>query len=160
MPKLRKAFALSASDWLLIVEAMLWFAAVALGLRLLRLRTVLAILRGERRSARDGLSESSGVASASPERAAYCVELASRLQPLHPTCLKKALVLYALLGRKGFDVHVIIGAARDGDRLEAHAWLEHQGRILLGATAPGRYSTLCVLESSLAGRRPQEQAAS
>ena len=52
MPRLRKAFALSALDWLLIVQATLWFAVVEFGLRLLQLRTVLAILHGEKRSAR------------------------------------------------------------------------------------------------------------
>jgi hypothetical protein len=88
------------------------------------------------------------------------VELVSRLHPLHATCLKKALVLYALLVRRGFEVQLLIGAARDGSRLDAHAWLEHQGRIILGAPTPGRYSTLCALENSLAGTRTQEQATS
>jgi hypothetical protein len=160
VPKLRKAFALSALDWILIVQATLWFAVVAVGLRLLQLRTVLAILHGEKRSDRNSRSHSTGIASGNPQRAAYCVELASRLYPLRPTCLQKALVLYALLARRGFDVRVLIGAARDGIRLDAHAWLEHQGRIILGAPTPGRYSTLCALEKSLAGTRPQGEVAS
>ena len=160
MPRLRKAFALSALDWLLIVQATLWFAVVEFGLCLLQFRNVLAMLHGAKRSARNSHSQPSVVASGSPERAAYCVELASRLHPLHATCLKKALVLYALLARRGFEVQLVIGAARDGRRLDAHAWLEHQGRIILGAPTPGRYSTLCALENSLAGTRTQEQATS
>ena len=159
MPRLRKAFALSALDWLLIVQATLWFAVVELALRLLQFRTVLAILHEEKRSARNSHSQAFVVASGSPERTAYCVELASRLHPFHATCLKKALVLYALLARRGFEVQLLIGAARDGSRLDAHAWLEHQGRIL-GAPAPGHYSTLCALENSPAGTLIQEQSAS
>ncbi len=56
MPRLRKAFALSALDWLLIVQATLWFSVVEFGLRLLQLRTVLAILHGEKRSARNSIA--------------------------------------------------------------------------------------------------------
>jgi hypothetical protein len=160
VPKLRKALALSASDWHLIVQATLWFCVVELGLRLLQFRNVLALLHGEKRSDRNSHSLPSGVATCSPERAGYCVELASRLHPLHTTCLKKALVLYALLTRRGFNARLLIGAARDGSRLDAHAWLEHQGRIILGAPTAERYSTLCALENSPAGTRPQEEAAS
>jgi hypothetical protein len=156
VPRLRKAFALSASDWLQIARAARWFVLVEFGLRYLALCTLLRIT-GKPTSSRVVLCEAGRL---SPERVAYCVELVSRLDPFRPTCLKKALVLYALLSRKGLDVQLMIGAARDGGLLDAHAWLEHQGRIILGAPTPGRYSTLCMLDNSLAGTRPQEQAAS
>jgi hypothetical protein len=156
VPKLRKALALSASDWLLIVQAIMWFAVVEFGLLLVQLKTLLSILSRGKPFDRENYTQSSMVA----ERAAYCVELASRLYPLRATCLKKAVALYALLSRKGFDVQLVIGAARQGERLDAHAWLEHQGQIILGAPAPGRYSTLCALENSLGGAHPQERAAS
>jgi hypothetical protein len=96
--------------------------------------------------------------SAIPERVAYCVELSSRFYPFRPTCLKKALVLCFLLRRKGFDIQVQIGAAKDKGRLDAHAWVEHQGRIILGAPTPGRYATLCAPSS--AGTCTQEQVPS
>jgi Transglutaminase-like superfamily len=160
MPRLRKVLALSAFDVLLIFQAILWFAVVEFGLRFLSLRTLLAILHVEKRSARNSHSEPPLVAFGTPERVAYCVELASRLRPLNATCLKKALVLYSLLHRRGFDAQMLIGVARDGGRLGAHAWLESQGRIILGAPTPGRYSTLCTLESSLAGTHQHEQATS
>jgi len=156
VPRLRKALDLSASDWVLIAQATLWFAAVEFGLRFLPLRTVLAQLHHQRPSGQ----ETCGPTSAIPERAAYCVELASRLYPFRPTCLKKALVLYSLLNRRGFDVQVQLGAARDSGRLEAHAWVEHQGRIILGAPTPGRYATLGALENSSAGTCRREHLAS
>jgi hypothetical protein len=155
VPRLCKALRLSASDWLLIVQATLWFAVVELGLRLLQLRAVLAILHGENRSDRNSLSQPSGVASGNPERSGYCVELASRFHPLHPTCLKKALVLYALLTRRGFDVQLLIGAAKARTnteaKLDAHAWLEYEGRVILGGPGRERYATLCSLDYSIVG---------
>jgi transglutaminase superfamily protein len=156
VPKVRKAFELSTSDWLLIVSATMWFAVVELGLRIVRLRTLLAILQHRRRSDR----ESDNQSFATAERSRYCVELASRLCPLPPTCLKKALVLFALLTRRGFDLQLLIGVAKTEGELEAHAWLEHQGRVIMGGPGCERYSILCCLDHSMAGAHPKEQATS
>lgn len=141
--KLRKAGQLSASDWLLLMRAMGWFVVVELGLRLFALKTLLAILE---RGGRSGEMRT-GRGSASPDRAAYCVELASRLDPFDATCLKKALVLYALLKRKGVDVRLVIGATKAGRKLDAHAWLEHQGRVIIGESSDP-YAPLCTLAGS------------
>jgi hypothetical protein len=44
------------------------------------------------------------------------------------TCLRRAVVLAALLRRAGRDAEVIIGVRRTGDgRVEAHAWLRCDG---------------------------------
>ena len=156
MPKVRKAFELSASDWLLIVSATMWFAVVELGLRVVRLRTLLAILQNRKRSDRENDDQS----FANAERSRYCVELASRLYLLHPTCLKQALVLYALLTRRGFHLQLLIGVAKTEGELEAHAWLEHQGRVIMCGPGCERYSILCRLDSSMVGTHPKGQAAS
>jgi len=143
VPKLRKAFELSASDWFLILQASFWFAVVEVGLRAFEFRAVVDLLHPERPLDRRGFREQ----SASAQRAAYCVGLVSRLHPLHPTCLKKALVLYALLTRKGFDARLFIGAAKtnteDESELDCHAWLEHQEQVILGGQGHERYAPLC-----------------
>jgi hypothetical protein len=52
---------------------------------------------------------------------------------LRINCLPQALVGHRLLGRKGFDVQLKIGVLKNrGDQLAAHAWLEFQGRVILG----------------------------
>jgi hypothetical protein len=72
------------------------------------------------------------------------------MYPLNATCLKQALALCAVLARRGIQTQVFIGAARATEgQLDAHAWLECQGKVLLGEPAPGRYSTLCALSDSL-----------
>lgn len=140
--KLRKAFQLSASDWLLVIQAVGWFAVVEFGLRVLKLKTLLALLQSGRQADREGC----GRAPTSPERVGYCVDLASRLHPLRPTCLRKALVLFALLARRGVKAQVVVGTARSDGKLDAHAWIEHEGRVIMGGPATERYSTLCHLD--------------
>jgi len=142
--KLRKAFQLSASDWLLIIQAMGWFAVVEFGLRVLKLKTLLAVLENDRPAEREG----SNRAPTNAERVGYCVELASRLHPLRPTCLKKALVLFALLARRGVKARVVVGTAKSDGKLDAHAWIEHDGRVIMGGPARERYSTLCSLDGN------------
>ena len=137
--KLRKARQLSAPDWILIVQSAAWFAVVEAGLRLLPLRTLARILQGRRRAPR-----ASG-RRVSAEHASRCVDRAARLDPFRATCLKKSLVLYALLSRRGLEVELFIGAAKTGGKLDAHAWLQHQGRVITGGPATGRYAPLCSL---------------
>jgi hypothetical protein len=158
MYKLRKALALSALEWLLIAQAWMWFAAVEVGLRCMSLRTLLRIIQplGNPRTA---TKEERETHRAVPQRAAKCVELASRLHVPNSTCLRKALVLYALLARRGFDAQLLIGVAKaTNGQLDAHAWLECQGKILLGEPATGRYSTLCALGGSTLRAAPLPQA--
>ena len=149
MSKLRRVFALSASDWVLLAQAWMWFVVVEVGLTCLPFQKALRVIQrtGIQRTftAKEGIQ----VHSTIPERAAYCVGLAARAHVLNSTCLKKALVLYALLARRGFDAQLFIGAAKAIEgQLDAHAWLECQGKTLLGEPAPGRYSTLCALAGS------------
>src|SRR5690606_28781079 len=59
----------------------------------------------------------------------------NRLAVLVPwsTCLVKALTLQVLLARRRILVEVVFGVRmKPGKKLDAHAWVEHRGRILLG----------------------------
>jgi hypothetical protein len=48
-------------------------------------------------------------------------------------CLTEALVAQFLLSRRGVAADLQIGVARGGKgQLEAHAWIEHEGRVLVG----------------------------
>jgi hypothetical protein len=43
------------------------------------------------------------------------------------------LALHYLMGRAGRDSQVRIGVAKDAEgRFESHAWLEYQGKVLVG----------------------------
>jgi len=117
-------------------------------MRILRFTTLTKMLSNRKLPQKARGSQSCGA-----ERVAYCVELASRFDPLQATCLKKALVLYALLIRSGLDVRLFIGAAKTksdlADCIDYHAWLEHQGRVILGGGKGERYIPLyCVCGSN------------
>ena len=50
------------------------------------------------------------------------VRLAARV--LHASCLERSLVLQRWFLQQGREIDVLIGVARDGDEMLAHAWLE------------------------------------
>lgn len=57
--------------------------------------------------------------------------------PWRPTCLEQACALVWLLRFQGTAARVVIGVARDGGALRAHAWVEHAGTVVLGGSAGG-----------------------
>lgn len=63
---------------------------------------------------------------------AWAVRAAARRVP-HASCLTQALALDTLLAMAGQGGEVRLGVARRNDgSFEAHAWVEHEGRILIG----------------------------
>jgi len=76
-----------------------------------------------------------------PDQIAYAVTTVSRYIP-HATCLTQALAMQALLSHNGYSSQLHIGVAKaDGGRLQAHAWVEYDGRVVLGGTTE-RYTPL------------------
>lgn len=128
MNRLRKFLALPAQEKALYMNTAIWLIAVKVGLYLLpfeRLRGWLA-----------GFDELAGKPVEMEEMRAIIEAIervAQALAPLRINCLPRALVGHRLLGRKGFKVELKIGVLKTpGDRLVAHAWLEVQGRVILG----------------------------
>lgn len=63
----------------------------------------------------------------------WALDIASRYVPGGHNCLARALTAYVLLARRGVATELRIGVARPQNRpLEAHAWLEREGRVLIG----------------------------
>jgi transglutaminase superfamily protein len=48
------------------------------------------------------------------------------------TCLTQALVADALLRRYGYAPELKIGVGRDDNRFQAHAWVEIDGKVVIG----------------------------
>lgn len=121
--------------WLLQVAALLW--AVRLGLWLLPFQLV-------RRVVTQYAQPSARAAGLPPERVAWAVVSASLVVPA-ATCLVQALAAQLLLGRRGCATQLRIGVARgDAGQIEAHAWLENDGTIVIGGPAQhvARYTVL------------------
>jgi hypothetical protein len=134
----------STEQWLLIKAALL-VEAIKLGMRLLPFRTLRRLLA---RAADTPLGVRHAAHSTPAERVAWAVEAASRHTPGIKTCLAQALAAQVLLARRGHPALLHIGVAR-GDRgqFEAHAWVESEGRIVIGGSGLERFAPLPVTET-------------
>ena len=61
---------------------------------------------------------------------AHMVNSADRQGLIHPSCLAKSLALWWLLERQGIASHLRIGIRKEGEKFEAHAWVERDGVAL------------------------------
>lgn len=75
------------------------------------------------------------------ERLVWAGRAAARRTPF-ATCLSSALALQRLLARNGHDSELHIGVAGKAGEFAAHAWLERDGRILIGEEERHRYTRL------------------
>ncbi len=77
----------------------------------------------------------------SPERIGWAIQIASRFVP-RATCLTQALAAERLLARHGYECELRVGVAKRDDRLNAHAWIERDGEILLGELSAEAFTPL------------------
>lgn len=75
------------------------------------------------------------------ERIIWSVRTAARRVP-GVTCLSSALALQRLLSSAGHPSQVHIGVARDASGFLAHAWLVHDGVVVIGEEEHDRYAHL------------------
>jgi hypothetical protein len=138
MGRLRSFFGLPAGRRRELVEAGLRLLAARFRLSCFSFERVLHRQEALRRSPRATRAPEPGEA----ERIAWAVDRASRLVP-RATCLAQALAAQGMLARRGIRSEIRIGVAHpSGRRLEAHAWLECAGRVVLGMHEPDRFRPL------------------
>ncbi len=129
MKRLRKFLDLPPAERGLLVKAAILLWAIMLGLWLLPFQTFRRLL-ARVTQAPTGWREANQL---SPDRIVWAVAVASRHMPGARTCLAQALAAQVLLARRGHPVRLRIGVAKgEGGRLEAHAWVESEGRIVIG----------------------------
>jgi len=61
------------------------------------------------------------------------VKASSRFVP-RATCLTQAMAARKMLLNHGYNANLRIGVLREDDDLKAHAWLEKDGRVLIGGS--------------------------
>ena len=129
MNRLSAFLALPGSDRLLLVKAAATLVAVRCALHLVsieRLRSWAGHLREANRPV---------------DRIIRSVRTAARRVP-GATCLSSALTLQRLLSSAGHPSQVHIGVARDASGFMAHAWLVHDGVVVIGEEEHERYAHL------------------
>jgi hypothetical protein len=133
---------LSTTEKWLLVKVALLLGAIRLGLRVLPFWT----LRGAVAQLARVPAGSPHINRASVEQLVWTVTVASRYVP-KATCLTQALVTQILLGRRGYPARLHVGVAKsERGRLQAHAWLESQGRVVVGGGELSRYTLLPGME--------------
>lgn len=144
MGRLHKFLSLSAAERRLLVQAALLLSVVRLGLWLLPFQS---LRRSLARLAR-GPAKERNAGGLPLDRFVWAVEAASRYVPGARTCLVQALAGQVLLVRRGYPVQLRIGVTKGEEgKLEAHAWLESEGQIVIGGTeSPSRFTPFPHLE--------------
>jgi hypothetical protein len=126
----RRFWRLTGSERAVVLEAAAGLGITWAGLRLAGFRRWKIIVE---RFVRMGASNSAvrveATVSAEPEIARLASATAHYL-PFRTNCLEQSLVLWWLLTRRGIPVDLKIGARKEADRFEAHAWVEFEGGVI------------------------------
>ena len=138
MKRLRKFLHLATSDRHLLLTALLTIGTVRLGLWLLPFQ-IWRHLIAEMRQTNHQRQKTQSV-----DKVVWAVAVASRYMPGEVKCLARALATQVLLAQRGYGAQLHIGVAKSkGGHLEAHAWVESQGRVVIGGLKDlGRYTPL------------------
>ncbi len=116
---------LSLLDWLAFAEA--WWGLLAFHL-ILRVTSYQRLSRMTYPIRSEVVLLSSQLDAAG--RWGRLVALSSRLHFLPMTCLVKAMTLRWILGRRGVQSDLRLGANKTLDGIHAHAWVEVQGQAI------------------------------
>lgn len=123
--KLRRYLALPAEDRWLVARAFVALAVVDFGLRVLGYRRLADRMS---RSARGRQGGPEDVARA--QRYVRWLDVAARHHFVRAQCLHLSLALHEWLRREGLPSELVIGVRKDGDALQAHAWVEFGGYVV------------------------------
>ena len=121
---------LSGFERTIALNAALAHSFTLVGLRLAGFRRWKNVLdRWSRMNSNDSTPNPAADANSVREIARLQAATARRL-PFRTNCLEQSLVLCWLLRRSGISADLRIGARKEADRFEAHAWVEVAGRAV------------------------------
>jgi hypothetical protein len=144
MRRLAKAARLSAGDWCVLLRAGALLPVARIAVRVLTFRGIRSWVQQRPLRSKHGRRR-----PASPERVAYLVDLAARYCLWKPTCLERSLTLYRLLRKMGVEARFVVGTKVPPAGFAAHAWVEHNGRVLGGQGEDGYQELLSVENAAI-----------
>ena len=142
MARIRKFLSLPFSVQFLLLKTASLLALIRLGLWLLPFKAILA--------SRDRMLKESTDTDvtdlAAVRQTVWAVTVTSRYVP-KASCLTQALAAQILLRQQGYPADLRIGVCKgDANQLEAHAWIELDGRVVIGGEdSPSRYAAFSSL---------------
>jgi hypothetical protein len=123
---------LASRDRWLLLAMMAWLPALRLLLACAGFVRSYAWI--ERRSPVAGARVATGAELARAQEIAALADIAGRRGPVHANCLPQALLVHALLRRRGLSPQLRIGVRKEAGVFDAHAWVELGGQPLAQAT--------------------------
>jgi hypothetical protein len=145
MKWVRKYLNLPSTDRHLLIKAALLLGAIRLGLWILPFRVLWRFLGRHKHRPAEPRETTPSIPM---DRLIWGVKVASRYVPA-ATCLAQALATRTLLSRNGYPADLQIGVVKtERGELEAHAWVESNGRIVIGNLPDlARYNALPALRA-------------
>ena len=126
----RRFWRLPGSDRTVLVQATLLLPLTGLGLRVLGFRRWKKLLERVGTRSQPHARLPPGAALDQGRRIARAVHSAELHGPGKPNCLQRSIVLWWLLRREGVGAELHIGARKQSENFEAHAWVELNGCVL------------------------------
>jgi hypothetical protein len=130
----RKFWSLSGFERGAVLEAAAGLTTTWLGLRLAGFRRWKAIAERVARAAAPKSGADGDAKAGAGRDIARMAAAAAHYLPFRTNCLEQSLVLWWLLQRRGIAADLRIGARKEADRFEAHAWVEFEGGVVGGAS--------------------------
>jgi hypothetical protein len=126
----RRFYRLSSGERSIVLEAVGALGTTWLALRLAGFRRCRKLLSQLIPSTTPELGLDRSALAESAHSIARLESAAARNLPLKTNCLEQSLVLWWLLRRRGIAAELRIGARKDSNGFEAHAWVEWKGEVL------------------------------
>jgi hypothetical protein len=132
MKRLRNFLKLSGSDRYFLAITFILLGAIRLGLFFLAFRNLLKLLQKiNKQNIRFPFEIQKSQIYVG--KIVWAVNVATRYMPGETKCLARALTTQFLMNRYHYSSELRIGVAKEqGGQLEAHAWIEYEGRVAIG----------------------------
>lgn len=129
MKWVHKYISLSSQSRTLLIQAFLWLSLIHVGLRVIPLRHLHSVVKWAIANA----THQKPSDEIQIENIIWAIETATSYVPGHPKCLARALSTKILMHQYGYPCNLQVGVAKDRNAgLSAHAWIEHDGQVLIG----------------------------
>jgi hypothetical protein len=139
MRRLRSYLKLSGAEKWLLIRSILWLWLFWLGLRVLSFQKLYRLVERFSKPGSSGRGH-----PPAPGLISKSVEKSGRYILGQDSCFPQALTGFLLLKRAGYAPRLYIGVKKNESTLDAHAWIEMDGEILIGGplSVIERYSAL------------------
>ncbi|MCC5637195.1 lasso peptide biosynthesis B2 protein [Nostoc sp. CHAB 5844] len=126
MKRLLKLLQLTNSDRLILLMTFILLGLVRLGMRLLSFNTLRKLINKNSKP-------NPKLKPISLNKIVWSINVCTRYTPGGAKCLARALTCQVLMTRYGYLPELRIGVVKgEAGNLEAHAWIETQGQVVIG----------------------------